>query len=53
MYIDTVNLQNRIYKFITMSDDHIIGKLSSDKTDGMVDENTKAWYASIGQESAN
>ena len=40
-------------KYITMSDDHIIGKLSSDKTDGMVDENTKAWYASIGQESAN
>ena len=40
-------------RYITMRDDHIIGKLSSDKTDGMVDESTKAWYASIGQESAN
>ena len=40
-------------KYNTAGNDYILGKLSSDKTDGMVDENTKAWYASIGQESAN
>ena len=40
-------------RYITMSDDHILGKLSSDKTDGMVDEYTKEWYSSIGMESAN
>ena len=40
-------------RYITMSDDHILGKLSSDKTDGMVDEYTQNWYTSIGKESAN
>lgn len=45
--LDTTN------RYITMSDDYLFDKLTSNKTEGLLDDKNQKWFASIGKEIIN